>query len=444
MHRTPRYAGVALAFGLASASQPSLAGYAFEQGDLKGELSLTVGGASLSARNVNFGAGRTDLRSGRNTGESADWQEFYLKPGATLDYRLSPDFSLLAGGSLVAATTFGDGDPAGYTHSADGRATVEEAYAGFRAGQWKLTAGRQNYLVGNGFIVMDGNLDMFGDGAYWLGPRTAFRDSALLAWDGGPLQVQAFSLRTDDHLGDYRLNGANLDYDLDGRVTLGAMAMQVDALASNSPGRAARDGMQVYNVRALRGKVPGVPALTFNGEYAVQRGSGDGVEYDANAWYAQLDYALEAVPFTPVLGYRYAHFSGDANPGDNRQQGWDALSKGFIDWSTWLVGDITGNYLLFNSNQNVQQFSLKTHLSDTVTVGAIHYQFWLDQKNYQGAPVDNRRFADESVIYLDWTPTPRLYTSLSYNWVSAKSAARQVFGDDQRFSAVEAYFIYRY
>lgn len=444
MYRTPRYAGVALAFGLASASQVSLAGYAFEEGDLKGELSLTAGGASLSARNVNFGAGRTDLRSGHNTGESADWKEFYLKPGVTLDYRLNPDFSLLAGGSLVAATTFGDGDPGGYTASHDGRATVEEAYAGFRAGQWKLTAGRQNYLVGNGFIVMDGNLDMFGDGAYWLGPRSAFRDSALLAWDGGPLQVQAFSLRTDDHLGDYRMNGANLDYDLDGQVTLGALAMNVDALASNGAARAARDGMQVYNVRALRAKVPGIPALTLNAEYAVQRGSGDGVDYDANAWYAQADYAFEQLPLSPVLGYRYAHFSGDDDLGDNRQKSWDALSKGFIDWSTWLVGDITGNYLLFNSNENVHQFSLKTRLSDTVALGAIHYQFWLDEKNYQGMPVDSRRFADETVIYLDWTPTPQLYTSLSYNWVSAKSAARQVFGDDQRFSAVEAYFTYRY
>lgn len=444
MYRTPRFTGVLLAFGLASASQVSLAGYVFEEGNLKGELSLTAGGASLSARNVNFGLGRTDLRNGRNDGQRTDWQEFYLKPGITLDYRLNPDFSLLAGGSMVAATTFGDGDPGGNTRSSDGRATVEEAYAGFRAGEWKFTAGRQNYLVGNGFIVMDGNLDLFGDGAYWLGPRTAFRDSALLAWDKGPLQVQAFSLRTDDHLGNYRMNGANLDYDLDGQVTLGAMAMQVDALASNRTARAARDGMQVYNLRALRGKVPGLPALTLNAEYAVQRGSGDGVDYDANAWYAQADYAFEQLPFSPVLGYRYAHFSGDDDAGDTTQKSWDALSKGFIDWSTWLVGDITGNYLLFNSNENVQQFSLKSKVSDTVTLGAIHYQFWLDEKNYQGAPVDSRRFADESVIYLDWTPTPRLYTSLSYNWVKAKSAARQVFGDDQRFSAVELYFTYRY
>ena len=49
-----------------------------------------------------------------------------------------------------------------------------------------------------------------------------------------------------------------------------------------------------------------------------------------------------------------------------------------------------------------------------------------------------------NVIFLDWTPTERLYTSLAYNWVDAKSAAKQVFGDDDRFSALELYFTYRY
>ncbi|MCP6082947.1 alginate export family protein, partial [Klebsiella pneumoniae] len=72
-----------------------------------------------------------------------------------------------------------------------------------------------------------------------------------------------------------------------------------------------RDGMHVYNLRALNGKLPGLDALTLNGEYAVQRGSGDGVDYDAKAWYAQADYAFETLPLTPVLGYRYAVFSGD-------------------------------------------------------------------------------------------------------------------------------------
>ncbi|MBC3346019.1 MULTISPECIES: alginate export family protein [Pseudomonas] len=445
MYFTMRSTRALAAVCLPLSAQVALAGYAFEDGDLKGELNLTAGGATITTRNVNFGSGRVDQRNGRNDGSRIGWQEFYVKPGIKFDYALTPDVNLLGGASVVAATTFGDGDAGGFTRSSDGQVASEEMFAGVQVGEWKLTAGRQNYMVGTGFIVMDGNLDQFNDGAYWLGPRTAFKDSAILAWEQGALKSQVFSLRTDDDLGDFRMTGFNLDYNLDDQVTLGAMALKVNALGprgSTLPRR--RDGMQVYNLRALNTKVPGVAALTLNAEYAVERGSGEGVDYAANAWYAQADYAFGDVPLTPILGYRYASFSGDDNPGDNRQKAWDPLSKGFIDWSTWLVGDVVGNYLLFNSNENVQQFSLKTHLSQTLTLGAIHYQFWLDEKNYMGAAVSDRRFADESVVFLDWTPTPSFYTSLSYNWVKPLAAAKQIFGNDRNFDALELYFTYRY
>lgn len=444
MYRSKRIPCVLLALGIPLASQAALAGYSFEYENLKGEINLTAGAASVSTRGANFGAGAVDVRSLENKGSKVGWQEAYLKPGITLDYSLSDTLSLLAGASAVAAGTYGDGDAGGFTRSADKRINTEEAYVGIRAGDWKFTAGRQNYIIGSGFIVMDGNLDLFGDGAYWLGPRTAFKDSAVLDWSHGPVKTQAFTLRTDDHHGDYRMTGANLDYDLAGQVTLGAMAMKVDTLASKRSNATRRDGMQVYNLRALRGQLPGVPELTLNSEYAVQRGGDGPLRYDAKAWYAQADYQFQALPFTPTLGYRYAVFSGDDNLADNTQKAWDPLNKGFVDWSTWLVGDVVGNYLLFNSNERVQQFSIKNRLTDTLALGAIHYQFWLDENNFRGAAVDDRRFADETVVYLDWTPNERFYSSLSYNWVQAKSAAKQAFGDDDRFSALELYFTYHY
>lgn len=233
MYRTPRNAGVLLALGLVSVSQFTWAGYKFEDGDLSGEFSFSAGGSTVTARNINFGAGVKDLRSGKDRGTKTTWQEIYVKPKVAFDYKLNPDLSLLAGGSVVAASTFGDGDAGGNTRSSDGSASVEEAYAGFRAGNWKFTAGRQDYMIGTGFIVMDGNLDTFGDGAYWR-PAHGVRDSALLAWDGGAAQVQAFSLTTDDHLGDFRMNGVNLDYDVGGAVVLGATAMKVDALEGHT------------------------------------------------------------------------------------------------------------------------------------------------------------------------------------------------------------------
>ncbi|MDU9392302.1 alginate export family protein [Pseudomonas sp. zfem002] len=442
MTRTPLPCLALLSCGLLS-TPSGWAGYQFNLDDLKIDATLGAGGAIVSTRGNNFGSGQVDLRSGANHGNRSTWQEFFLKPGMTLSYGLEPDLELLAGASAIGATTFGDGDAGGYTRSSDGRTAMEEAYAGLRVGDWRFTAGRQNFMVGSGFIVADGNLDMFKDGAFWLAPRTAFRDSALVRYAHDALQGQAFSLRTDDHAGDYRLNGVNLDYRLADRVTLGAMAMGVDALASRSENLAPRDGMRVYNVRALNGQLPGLDALTLHGEYAVQRGNGEGVQYHASAWYAQADYSFAQLPLTPLLSYRHARFSGDDDPNDNTRKSWDPLNKGFIDWSTWLIGDVVGNYVLINSNERVDQWTLKTHLSDTVTLGGIHYQFSLDQKNFNGMPVDDRRFADENVVFLDWNPTKSLHTSLAYNWVTPRGAARQTMGND-RFQALELYFLYTY
>ena len=442
MTRTPSPCLALLVCSL-MASPSSWAGYQFIVENLKVEATLAAGGAAISTHGDNFGSGHVDLRNGENHGNRSDWQEFFLKPGMTLTYGLAPEVEVLGGVSVIGATTFGDGDAGGYSRSSDGRTVMEEAYAGLRVGDWRLTAGRQNFMVGTGFIVGDGNLDMFDDGAFWLAPRTAFSDSMLISYAHDALLGQAFSLRSDDHAGDYRLNGANLDYRLADRVTLGAMAMGVDALASRSANLTPRDGMRVYNLRALNGQLPGLDALALHGEYAVQRGSGEGVRYHATAWYAQADYSFAELPLTPILSYRHARFSGDDDPSDNTREDWDPLNKGFIDWSTWLLGDVVGNYLLFNSNERVDQWMLKTHLSDTVTLGGIYYRFSLDQKNFNGMPVDDRRFADENVVFLDWNPTPRLHTSLAYNWATPKGAAKQVLGNDS-FQALEMYFTYAY
>ena len=420
------------------------ADYRFTLGEVQGQASFAAGAANVASHGINFGAGRTDQRDGTPGGRQANWQELYLKPGVAMQYGLGEQHLFDAGMSVAATHTFGDGDAGGYTRGSDGQVAVEQAFLGVRQGDWSLRLGNQDYQVGSGFIVMDGNLDLFGEGDYWLGPRTAFHDGALLGYQHGAISAQAFSLAASYRLqGDYRLQGANLDWRLADSATLGALAMAVQSTGHGHSFDAPRDGMRVYNLRALDVRLPGLADLTLNAEHAVQRGHGDGVSYHAGAWYAQADYRFSALPLAPQLGYRHARFSGDADPSDQQQQGWDPLAKGFIGWSTWLVGDIVGNYLLFNSNERVDQYSARLDLSPTLALGAIHYRFSLDQANYQGIAVDQRRFADENTLYLDWAPTERIYASVSCNWVKPMAAARQMFGDDT-FRALEMYLTYRY
>lgn len=74
------------------------------------------------------------------------------------------------------------------------------------------------------------------------------------------------------------------------------MAMKLDSEDRAANAAMPREGMEVYNLRALNAKLPGLPNLTLNAEYAVQGGKGDGVEYDASAWYAKAEYAHRSAP----------------------------------------------------------------------------------------------------------------------------------------------------
>ncbi|WP_295515013.1 alginate export family protein [uncultured Pseudomonas sp.] len=429
-----RYSALALILPLGGQSL-AVAGETYQYGGLEVTPSLTAGAAAIQERGAMFGAGRPGTGATR-----LDWQEFYLKPGLNLGYQVNEDLRWVAGISAVGAATRGDGDPAGFTRSGDQRVHLEESFVGAQLGDWRLTVGRQNYLVGSGFIVQDGRADLGRDGAYWLAPRTAFDRAGVLSWSHGSWKAQGFTLGAADSLGgDYRLSGGNLDYD-SGYGVLGALAFGVSADTQNA---VKRDGMRVYNLRWLNATLPGIPELALSGEYAWQRGSGNGLTYAGDAWYAQAQYQFKDLPLQPQLSYRYAHFSGDPDPSDTRLAGWDPLTKGYTDWGTWLIGDVVGNYLLFNNNENVHSLHLKTRLNESWAVGTLFHAFSLDQKNFQGQPVSDRRFADETTLYVEWTPTPSIYAAVAYNWVQAKQAAREVLGDE-RFNALEAYVTYKF
>ncbi|WP_010488662.1 alginate export family protein [Pseudomonas sp. S9] len=434
---------VYLSYGLGlTLSGAASAGYPIENGDFKADFSLSALAASVSSRNANFGLGAFDARSGKSTGQSHTWQEYSVKPGATIEYTLNPDVTLLAGGSVVAATTQGGSDPGGYTRDGAKNTALEELYAGVQFGDWKLTVGNQDFAVGNMFLIGDGNIDAFGDAAYFSAPRTAYRDSAVLGWTGSNASAQVFSLRTDDHTGDFRLQGLNVDWELES-VVLGAMFYNVDTLESEiSTFSMQRDGQNVYNLRALKGQLSGIPGLAYNAEYALQRGDGDGIKYDAKSWYASLDYTF-AAPLEPSLGYRYAYFSGDNDPADNTRKSFDPGSKGFTDWGQWLIGEVIGNYVLSNSNTKVNTFRGRIKLNEAFAVGAQVHHFELAENNYFGTPVTNKNFANETGLYLEWTPTSSIYSFVSFNWAKPLSGAKQVLGDEA-FSALEFWVAYTY
>lgn len=408
-------------------------------------LGLEAGIGGFLSRGTNFGAGRVDLRSGREGGDTS-WGEGYLEPGIGLDYALPSAGTLYGGTSAVAALTAGEGDPSGSTRGGDGRIDLETAFLGWRSGRLltdtlgedalDLSLGRQEFTVGDGFLISDGHFDRLDDGAYWLAPRSAFQGTGLARLRAGPVHGDLFYLAADESQDETEIAGLNLELAQGGLGTLAALAFRV--LDSGTPTvYGPRDGMEVLSLRASEVTLPALPDLALSGEYVSEAGSGRDGRFDASAWYLQGRYALGGLPWSPTLGYRYARFSGDADPEDQIRRDFEPFFYGYTDWGTWYQGEVTGEYLLFNSNQVTQMVHLTAHPSESLGLGAIYYGFDLDVPNYDGTPVTSRDFADELDLYLDWTINAQVTLSLGYGIAFPGRAAREVFGDGERFQVVE-------
>jgi hypothetical protein len=318
---------------------------------------IEVGAGYFFTDNTNFGTGRFDLRSGEVTGD-AQWGEGYVEPslGATFESAAAGTFYGLLSG--VGSLTVGDGDAGGYTDGGDGSITPEPLYAGWRSGALladtlgedtlDLSVGRQDFHVGDGFLIQDGNFDTEGEGAYWLGPRTAFSFAGLARLDTSPLGGQLFFLRGDADQGHSELVGTNLDYalgdlGLGDDSTVGAMYLQIVDVDPRFEAGTPRDGMQVATVRLNDLRVPGFEDAGLYAQYARQFGDGQNVDFDAQAFYVEPFYDFSWLPWTPRLAYRFAWFSGDPDPGDRERTDFDPLFYDYSrGWGPWVQGEITG------------------------------------------------------------------------------------------------------
>jgi hypothetical protein len=406
---------------------------------------VEAGIGGFTARGVNFGAGRVDPRGGRASGDTS-WGEGYVEPALGAEYGLGSDATLYGGVSAVAAFTAGEGDPSGSTRGGDGRVDLETAFAGWRSAglladtlgedALDLSFGRQEFSVGSGFLISDGHFDRLDDGAYWLAPRSAFQQTGLARLKTGSVRGDLFYLAADASQDGTELAGLNLEYAVEGLGTLAAMYFHV--LDSGTPIiYGPRDGMEVMSLRAAEITPPALPDLALSGEYVDERGSGRDGRFDASAWYLKASYTRSDWTWSPTLSYRYARFSGDRDPEDAVRRDFEPFFYGYEDWGTWYQGEVTGEYLLFNSNQVSHTLQLSASPSETLGVGAIYYSFDLDRPNYFGIPVSSLDFADELNLYLDWTLTKQATLSLAYGIAFPGKAAWEVFGDGERFQVLE-------
>ncbi|MGR9088996.1 MAG: hypothetical protein ACU85U_00280, partial [Gammaproteobacteria bacterium] len=173
IHRRPL---VVALFVLVSAS-PAMAGEVFNDGARSVEAELKFLSGIQYGSGINYGYGALDA-----PGETERAVLYLgLKPRLDLNWALDGS-SFYSAFSFVAATTTLDGELAGQVgRGGDQALDTDSTKIGWRNEVLDFSVGGQEFTIGDGFVIGDGNFNQGGpDGQYWIGAFTAWRNSAVL------------------------------------------------------------------------------------------------------------------------------------------------------------------------------------------------------------------------------------------------------------------------
>lgn len=389
---------------------------------------------------INFGLGALD-----DIGER-ERSTMYLsiKPGFTTSWKR--DVSEYYGGfSAVLATTTLDGEISGQVaRSGDEAFETDHAYFGWRNNVFDLSFGAQEFSVGDGFIIGDGNFNQGGeDGQYWTGSFLSWRNSAILKTSLKHTKIELFWLRTDRDLGDARVAGVNVE--TSDTFTFGKIGiMFLEVLEGNAFNL---DGIQAWNVRGHDVALPMIPNLSFFGEWVLERGTdedGGGQDNDATGWYIEAQYVFANLPWTPKFNYRYARLSGDdASTTDNEEYRGLFYTIFKRDWDTWYQGEIAGEYHLFNQNQITHMLKAKVFPKERWALMLHYYSHDLEEPHYFTIPTASTDWAQEINVGVEYFLDQRFYAYLGLAWSTPDDAAKEVFGSDD-FTVIQTFVSYNF
>lgn len=332
-----------------------------------------------------------------------DWQEAYLKGDLVGRRGLENGGTVYGGLGVIGLGTWGDGDAAGLTSGNERELKIENAFVGWQSadGVFDLSFGRQQYMLGDGFIIA-GDAISLGEisgvnvdrgGAYYLAGQKSFDQTALIKIDPeGPLRGDLFWLQSDNpYHQDTELAGINLELVDDAKGTLGLSYMTVLDVEQGA-GLGAwdqRDGMDVVSLRG-QGSM-GVENLFLSFEYVDESGGDTATKIDADAWYVEAGWTFADMPWSPTLNYRHAEFSGEDNSTSDREA-FDPLFFGFTrGFGTWFQGEVASNYAgPANSGNSVDRLELMLQPREDLTVGLQYWDFGKegDSEDRSGTEVD--------------------------------------------------------
>ncbi|MEG1837833.1 MAG: alginate export family protein [Bacteroidaceae bacterium] len=277
------------------------------------------------------------------------WLEGFTMGGIYGITRLIPkrNFHLYGGASYILSFSAGREL---FTDKSRFHGEVEEAFVGFIGGRkyavghdysYSMLYGRKQFVLGNGWLIINTSMNGQERAALQINPRWAAR-SLFLAdarWD--KLRFQFFQVRPNELPIFYSrtiLNGLNLELGSSDRIQLGTSVIhspRSDMKYYLPDGTVQqRKGLWVYNLRFYGNPSSGRSGMFYKAEGGYQ--TNRDFKMRAYAWYTQLGWNFATTSGKPALSYRFAYFSGD-NPRTKAYERWDALYTGGTG-EQWVQG----------------------------------------------------------------------------------------------------------
>lgn len=424
-------------------------GLPFSLGPVDFTFTVDTATSFQSVQNAQHGIGTTSRSRERAGGRQ--WMEGFVKPTVGFEWQDTNAGEAYGKASVVATATRGAGEAGATSTTSDQPEylALNDLYVGWRSGllfgdvvapnALDISVGNQEFTVGDGFLLTNGTLDGGGRAAYYLGPRNTFERTAILKLNTEPVRADLFHLesgvdqkrmRAADNPAT-KMYGANVEWfqsseNDEGRFdyakrkwSVGVTYITVydadhDFSFTGSQGggvaTANRDGLQSYSLRAGGSFIPGLEDLALYGEWARQRNTAgsNGGTVRAGAWYVQPQYTFSALPWKPMVTWRYAHFSGDSNGTDTVDRSWDPLysDAGPRGGTTWTQGQIYSQYVGANTNLNSHYVGFEVEpLNEVLKVGLAYFRHDFDKPTQAGAT--SKHLMDEVDLYATWTtPVP--------------------------------------
>ncbi len=377
--------------------------------------------------------------------------EAYIAPSANLLWKTADSGTIYGGLRGVGSITRGDGDSWGLTAGEHhdylqggimvgekmSYLNLDKAYLGWKSGDkisfldkdgLDISVGKQDFQLGDGMVLTDGNDEANPHkGIYWLDPRHAWNNSAIIRIKSLPYQVELFYLQSNSYSLDIATGGFTDDIYKDNIVggnfelvdkKLGKVGVSYfNITSSNNP---ERDGLSVTGIHGRGNPVSTLHNLELAGEVDFQKNNNSYINRDAVAWFAEAKYFMPSLPWNPTLGYRYSSFSGDKANTTNKNEGWDYLYNGSTErgFGYWYQGIVVGTYETRLSN-------LDTHFVNLTLIPPVkgswmkvfYYNYKFNDPSTSGitnTAVSSNKFASEWDFILGYSPTQKVDYMLIY------------------------------